>query len=79
MNHFKLVDLCLIQIIVLKHILHVDHTIVFLLVHRLVFFSLNSWENKVLTNRGWIQTRFLINHLLIDFNFDTIVHRGLTR
>ena len=53
MYHLKLIDLSLAKIVILEHILHINHAIVIFLIHLLIFFSLNR-EYEVLTNWSWI-------------------------
>jgi hypothetical protein len=77
MYHLQLIDLSLAKVVILEHILHINHAIVVFLIHLLVFLSLNR-ENKVLTNGSRIQTRSLVYHLLAELNIDTVVHRRLT-
>ena len=77
MYHLQLIDLSLTEVVVLQHILHIDHAVVVLLVHLLIFLCLNG-ENKVLTDWRRIQTRSLVYHLLTELNIDTVVHRWLT-
>ena len=77
MYHLKLIDLSLAEVVILEHILHVNHAIVVFLVHLLIFLSLN-WENKVLTDGSRVQPRSLVYHLLAELDIDTVVHRWLT-
>ena len=77
MYHLQLINLSLAKVVILEHILHINHAIVVFLIHLLIFLSLNR-ENKVLTNGSRIQTRSLVNHLLAELNIDTVVHRWLT-
>jgi hypothetical protein len=74
--HLKLIDLSLAEVVILEHILHVNHAVVVFLVHLLIFLSLN-WENKVLTDGSRVQPRPLVYHLLTELNIDTVVHRWL--
>jgi hypothetical protein len=77
MYHLQLINLSLAKVVILEHILHINHAIVVLLIHLLIFLSLNR-ENKVLSNGSRIQTRPLVNHLLAQLNIHTVVHRWLT-
>ena len=77
MYHLKLIDLSLAEVVILEHILHVNHAVVVFLVHLLIFLSLN-WENKVLADGSRVQPRPLVYHLLAELNIDTVVHRWLT-
>jgi hypothetical protein len=77
MYHLQLIDLSLAKVVILEHILHINHAIVVFLIHLLIFLSLNR-ENKVLAYGSRVQTRSLVNHLLAQLNIHTVVHRRLT-
>ena len=77
MYHLELIYLSLAEVIVLEHVLHINHAIVVFLIHLLVLLSLN-WEYEVLSHWSGVQTRSLVDHLLADLNFHTVVHRWLT-